>query len=229
MKLQYLCGYLTAQFCGCGPEVYYYNNTGELKEINVCVKTMIKLGNMSHSGSNSSVDGRALVIPGVQRRHRQSRHDALEIFETSSLSEDLWDSELMAKIIRWLMELDEVGLTDKDLFPWTRLIISPVSRVIGQIGRRGYLHLSLTLPLRTAWRCDKRSLHTRMVCRSGYEWQIIHLKRKLTRIEIDFDYESRLARRYMYYTVILRALAAALASLVFSRGRMIDKLRGRFI
>jgi hypothetical protein len=113
IQLQYLCGFMTEQFCACGPETWYYGNVKEMRKILTCVKSLLVL-----KSENFSVGTRfilPLMVPGLQRRHRQMRREAMELLEEHPMREGLWDSRLLAAIIRWVSGIDGEGLTMRNL------------------------------------------------------------------------------------------------------------------
>ena len=120
MRSQHLAAYLTAQFCACGPETWWYSNTRELKELMDCAKALLALRKEDSFESNFSIDSKRitpLLVIGMPYRHRALRREAVELLSGFPMRECWWDSVLMAKIIQWLSDIDEEGLTDEEYVP----------------------------------------------------------------------------------------------------------------
>ncbi|PMD47437.1 hypothetical protein L207DRAFT_478524 [Hyaloscypha variabilis F] len=94
--------------------------TRELEEVIHLSTTLMELPGESVIDTSFCFDTR-VVLPlttvGFAYRHRACRRRVIEIFSKMSRREGLWDTILTRKVIAWVAQLEEVGLTDEDYVP----------------------------------------------------------------------------------------------------------------
>jgi hypothetical protein len=94
--------------------------TQELVEVIDLSKSLIELPGDSVIDASFSLDTRIvlpLTIVGFFYRHRACRRSVIDIFSKLSRREGLWDTLWTGKVIAWIAQQEEVGLTDEEYVP----------------------------------------------------------------------------------------------------------------
>ncbi|KAE9363550.1 hypothetical protein N431DRAFT_550357 [Stipitochalara longipes BDJ] len=94
--------------------------TRELEEAIHLSTKLMELPGESVVDTSFSFDTR-IVLPlttiGFAYRHRACRRRVIDIFSKMPRREGLWDTILTGKVIAWIAQLEEVGLTDEEYVP----------------------------------------------------------------------------------------------------------------
>jgi len=94
--------------------------TRELEEIVYLSKVLMELPGESIVDDSFSLDTRIvlpLTVVGWAYRHRALRRTVIDIFSKLTRREGLWDTIFTGKAMQWVLELEEVGLTDQVYVP----------------------------------------------------------------------------------------------------------------
>jgi len=94
--------------------------TRELEEVIHLSTILMELPGESVTDTSFSFDTR-IILPlttvGFAYRHRACRRRVVEIFSKMFRREGLWDTLLTGKVIAWVAQQEEVGLTDEEYVP----------------------------------------------------------------------------------------------------------------
>ena len=119
VRLFYLSSYLWLA-SGASNSQVSHRFTRELEEVIHLSTTLMELPGDSVIDASFSLDTRIvlpLTIVGFFYRHRACRRRVIDIFSKLSRREGLWDTLWTGKVIAWVAQQEEVGLTDEEYVP----------------------------------------------------------------------------------------------------------------
>jgi hypothetical protein len=119
LKLYHLSGFLYLASGAGDLKPYYRRYTRELTEI-VAIGKSLSLDNISIPSGGFSLDNRVvlpLMCVGMTYKHRALRREVIEIFSRLSRREGMWNTLMLAKVIEWMVEIEEEGLGDEEYVP----------------------------------------------------------------------------------------------------------------
>lgn len=114
LRMHYLGGICWAAIGIPGSHTKY---TKVLKEIVRLTKRLVEEGVADAQFSMDMVFVLPLAIVGWGYKHRASRREIIKLFRNFKRQESVWNARMMAKIMEWLVEIEEEGLENEEYVP----------------------------------------------------------------------------------------------------------------
>ncbi|CZR64930.1 uncharacterized protein PAC_14830 [Phialocephala subalpina] len=118
LKMHCLSTYVWTASAAPLAEMWFRRCTSELTEIVSLARVLINETKIRNECS--PLDLRILLplmIVGWYYRHRASRKEVISMFDVLPKREGTWDAGMIARIMEWMVEIEEGGLTDEEYVP----------------------------------------------------------------------------------------------------------------